>query len=358
MNASSSGSQTAASQLERLLLLVPWLVQNPGVTAGDTATEFNVSLEQIERDLNLLIVCGLPGGQHGDLIDIQFWADDDYSDAEEDDESTDDDGSESVGRLRADGSIHVLDPQSLARPMALRTDEAVSLLIGLSLLQELPGSVNRELIDQVMAKLQDVAGDAADPLATIRIAAPTMEKSASVREFIDDALTHQRRLTMTYLVPTRDEVTERVVEPQQVVLAHGHLYLRAWCLLAGGERTFRVDRILDAKVVDEPIDPMHVEPDSSTAGQVLTAGIFSAGVEPQMVTLDLSPAGRWIAEYAPVQSQSSLDDGGVRVEIAVADERWIERLVLQAGGNARVVAPHSLAERLAQQSTEALAAYS
>ena len=330
-------------QLERLLLLLPWLVQNPGVSAQDAASEFGVTREQIERDLNLLIVCGLPGGQHGDLIDIQFWADDDDA--------------EPGARVRADGSIHVLDPQTLARPMALGTDEAVSLLIGLSLLKELPGGIDRDLIDQVVAKLQDVAGDTAASVSTIQIAAPSREQSEHVQQVLDDALMRGRRVRMTYLVPTRDEVTERTVEPQQVVLTHGHVYLRAWCLLAGGERTFRVDRILDADVLDDPVDPEHTG-EHHPPGEALTSGrVFSGGDDLLLVTIDVTAAGRWIAEYAPVESVSDLEAGGLRIDVRVADDRWIERLVLQAGGAATVVAPREISERLATRTGEALEAY-
>ena len=34
------------SQLARLLLLVPWLAQNPGVTAKQAADEFDVTAQQ------------------------------------------------------------------------------------------------------------------------------------------------------------------------------------------------------------------------------------------------------------------------------------------------------------------------
>ena len=340
---SPAAPATAAAQLERLLMLVPWLVQNPGVTAQQAAAEFGVSRAQIERDLNLLIVCGLPGGQHGDLIDIQFWADEGGEDH---------DAAGEAGAVPADGSIHVLDAQTLTRPMALLPDEAVSLLVGLSLLRELPGGIDRDLIDQVVAKLQDVAGEAADRPATIRIDAPGPERSAHVRDVLDDALQRGRRVRLTYLVPTRDEVTERVVEPQQVLLTHGHVYLRAWCLLADGERTFRVDRILDATLLDEPVTPDHVltRPD-------LPVGLLSGDVELPLVTLELTPAGRWIADYASVASVTELPGGGLRVDVRVADDRWIERLVLQAGGQARVVAPAEIAERIVARTEQALASY-
>ena len=84
---------TAASRLSRLLALVPWLTANPGVTVDEAAAHFDVSADQLEKDLFLLICTGRPGHFHDDLVDIQFWDE--------------------------DRRITVLDPQSLDRPLRL-----------------------------------------------------------------------------------------------------------------------------------------------------------------------------------------------------------------------------------------------
>jgi proteasome accessory factor C len=95
-----------------MLSLVPWLTSHDGVTIDDAARHFDVSPEQLEKDLWLLIVCGLPGYGPDQLVDIDFWD---------------------------DGRIHVIDPQTLDRPLRLGADEATSLLLGLRLLEQVPG---------------------------------------------------------------------------------------------------------------------------------------------------------------------------------------------------------------------------
>ena len=63
-------SETATDRLARMLALVPYISRRPGVAIGELATEFGVSAEQVGADLDLLMVCGLPGYYPDDLIDV------------------------------------------------------------------------------------------------------------------------------------------------------------------------------------------------------------------------------------------------------------------------------------------------
>jgi predicted DNA-binding transcriptional regulator YafY len=66
---------SAADRLSRLLALVPWLIAHDGVTIAECADHFGVTPEQLEVDLWLLVVCGLPGYGPDQLVDIDFWDD-------------------------------------------------------------------------------------------------------------------------------------------------------------------------------------------------------------------------------------------------------------------------------------------
>ena len=90
---------SAQARLTRLLALVPWLVAHDGVTIRECAAHFGVTEEVLQEDLWQLVVCGLPGYGPDQLVDIQFWDDDDA--------------------VRGDGVIRVVDPQTLDRPMRL-----------------------------------------------------------------------------------------------------------------------------------------------------------------------------------------------------------------------------------------------
>ncbi|HAS08797.1 MAG TPA: hypothetical protein DCR52_06240 [Actinobacteria bacterium] len=325
------------SQLARLLLLVPWLAQNPGVTAKQAADEFNVTAQQIERDLNTLIVCGLPGGYPSDLIDIQFWA-------------TNDDDDFSSSLIPADGHIHVLDAQSLNRPMAFTQDEVITLLVGLNALKALPGAADSDLIDGVIAKLQDCAGSVLAQAPSLTVNAGDGQEDPAVMILVDQAVNQRKQLQVSYLVPTRDEVTTRVIEPLRVVLADGLTYIHAWCHSSEGERTFRMSRILDAELLDTAFTLREASADSFDEVLLNDPSI------PEVV-LEVTAAGRWLSEYATVTDAMDLPDGGMRITIKVADPRWVERMLLQAGGEATVVEPSVIAASVLNQAQQALALY-
>ena len=68
----------------------------------------------------------------------------------------------------------------------------------------------------------------------------------------------------------------------------------------------------------------------------------------------LRPAGRWIAEYYPVDDVVELPDGSARALLRYADPAWLVRLVLGLGGAARVLEPAEVAEEVARRARAAL----
>ncbi len=69
------------------------------------------------------------------------------------------------------------------------------------------------------------------------------------------ALDEGRALRLRYYTATRDETTERVVDPLRVFELDGHSYLEAWCRSAEGMRVFRVDRIEHARAARRAVAP-------------------------------------------------------------------------------------------------------
>ena len=57
-------------RLQRVLALVPWILAHPGVTLHELAARFEVSERELERDLELLPMCGLPPYTADRLIDV------------------------------------------------------------------------------------------------------------------------------------------------------------------------------------------------------------------------------------------------------------------------------------------------
>jgi proteasome accessory factor C len=134
-------------------------------------------------------------------------------------------------------------------------------------------------------------------------------------------------------------------------VAEGRPYLEAWCLRAEGVRLFRVDRVEDARMLDEPVQPRDLEP------RDLSAGLFQPAVDAAVAVLDLDGPARWIAEQYAVDEAVEQPDGTLRIRLRVADLAWLRRLVLRQGGAARVVSPTELAEQVRRAASDALKAY-
>ena len=91
------------------------------------------------------------------------------------------------------------------------------------------------------------------PATASRPVAVSVDAREEALAVVRDALERQRALHLHYYVPTRDERTERTVDPMRLLLVDGHWYLEAWCRRAEGVRLFRLDRVDDVAVLDEPV---------------------------------------------------------------------------------------------------------
>jgi proteasome accessory factor C len=66
---------------------------------------------------------------------------------------------------------------------------------------------------------------------------------------------------------------------------------------------------------------------------------------------------RWIAEEHPVQDVTDLQDGRLRVTLAVADERWLVRLLLRTGPAVAVLDRPDIVAAVREEAQAALAGY-
>lgn len=313
----------AADRLSRLLAMVPYLVERQGVPLEQAARHFEISEDQLVADLELLFVCGTPGHMPDDLIDADWES----------------------------GHVYLSNADAIARPLRLGVDEAVALLVGLRTLADVPGVGDREALDGALAKLSAAASDVADAAAAVRV---RLEPDApeGVLATAREALTARRRLHLRYLVPARDETTDRDVDPMRLTSMDGRWYLEAWCHRVDDVRLFRLDRVVEATVLD-----VDGTPPARAVGRDLDDGLFRASPEDLLVTLELEPAAAWVAEYYPVESVEDLPGDRRRVRMRTADAGWLRRLALRLGGSARVTDPPALAADVHATARRVLDAY-
>jgi proteasome accessory factor C len=317
--------ETATARLARLLTMVPWLVNRQGIDLVQAAADLGVSTEQLEADLRLLFLCGY-GQMPDELIEADWEG----------------------------GRVFVGNADSIARPLRLGVDEAVTLIVGLRALREVPGLDERDAVDRALAKLESAAGDAAGPAHRVR-AEVADGGSAELLARARRAIADRRRVHLRYVVPARDEATERDVDPMRVVGIDGQWYLEGWCHRAEDTRLFRMDRVEELTVLDVDGTP----PPEATERD-LADGTFRPAPDDVSVTLRLLPGATWVADYYAVDTVRDApadEGGGLVVTLRTADTAWLRRLVWRLGGRGTVLEPADVAAEVREGAERALAAY-
>jgi proteasome accessory factor C len=313
----------ATDRLQRLLALVPYVVSRKVVGLADTAAAFGVSERELVDDLNMLWCVEIRSPDPYCPIDLSYEG----------------------------GEIVVSEAESIDRPLRLGVDEASALLVALRMLAEVSSLDDRSALSRTVAKLEAAAGEAGAVSAQVAVQVDDRGVGSAAAQ-IRGALDRGRRLHLSYYVPGRDEATERDVDPMRLLVVEGRTYLEGWCLRAEAVRLFRLDRVLGLAVLDEAASvPARARP------RDVDQGLFRPSPDDAAVELELSAAGRWVAEYYPCERVEELGDGRLRVGLRTPDTRWVRRLALRLGEDGRVISPPELAAQVREDAAAALAQY-
>jgi len=210
-------AKKAANPLERtsrLLDLVPYINTHQGISLVDLAQVFEVSTEQMISDLTTLWMCGLPGYTPLELMDLDFES----------------------------GYVTIRNAPTLAKPRFITHEEGVALVLGLQVLRSTISPERQDLIAAIGELSQRIAGLVNLPSALSVSSGMSPEVTVSIRE----AIKHGSGLQISYHSLYRDEISERVVLPLELIESQSYLYLHAYCFTAQDFRHFRVDRIQSA----------------------------------------------------------------------------------------------------------------
>lgn len=309
----------AESRLRRLLVMLPWLMEEGEVPLAEVAERFDMSEREVTDDLELVAMCGLPP----------------YVD-------------EMVDVFVDDGIVFVGVPRLFTRPLRLTAPEGFSLLASARAAMELPGADTTGPLARGLEKLAAVLGQAGLPTADDTAGVVVdLERPALTAE-LADAAAEGRELVIAYYAPARDDVGERTIVPRHVFAEAGNWYVVADDERSGELRTFRVDRIESWEPTgrtvpgDRPVDA----PDR-----------FFDDVDLPTARLRLAPEARWVVDRYPVGSVTERDDGDVEVTLPVTSERWLSRLLIRLGPRAEVLEPLAASARAAALAEQILARY-
>ena len=199
-------------RLTRLIDLVPFISKHQGISITELAGKFGVSVAEIEKDLWLLYMCGLPGQTPLELMEFEF----------------------------EDGFVTVRNAEELKVPRSLTQIEIATLVIGLEILQSrgssAAGKLKARLVDKLRTKI---------------------EYLPSVTELflpeIKEAIQRNRVLTIKYLGKNREVI------PFETYQDGAEHYLRAFCKMVNDRRTFKISKIENLEILNRSeLIPNHV----------------------------------------------------------------------------------------------------
>lgn len=171
------------------------------------------------------------------------------------------------------------------------------------------------------------------------------------------AVLGRKRLKFDYRARSTNEATQRTVSPQRLTHYRDNWYLDAWDPAREGLRSFALDRIARAEVLDAAAED---RPDAELNQHLASSyGIFS-GAPKAWATIRFSPhAARWVAdEHWHSQQQGQwLKDGRYELKVPYSNSRELLMDVLKYGPDAEVVAPVSLREEMKIMLQLAVGAY-
>ena len=148
-------------------------------------------------------------------------------------------------------------------PLMLTDDEAVAVALGVQAAGRLGLSGSTEAVEGALVKIHRVLPDALR--RRVEALEETLDFTASARQaalvkgetvlVLADAIRRRRRLRLTYRAFSGDQ-TRRELSPHGLVVHSGRWYLAGYDHLREDMRTFRVDRMLRLRVVDDAaVDP-------------------------------------------------------------------------------------------------------
>jgi len=230
--------------------------------------------------------------------------------------------------------------------------EVLALLTTLRMLAELqPGMLDGQ-IEPLRERLRAIlgAGDHSweEVEKRIRIFQPE-RRAADPQNFgiAATAVLRRAQLWIRHYNRKKDEETVRDVSPQRLANYRGTWYLDAWCHLRKDLRSFALDAIREARLLEARAKEIaDAELDAHLGAGY---GIF-AGRKVEWATLRFTPeAARWVSaqSWHPQQRAKTEQDGSYLLELPYAEAPELVMEILKYGPDVEVLAPASLRERVA-----------
>jgi predicted DNA-binding transcriptional regulator YafY len=215
--------------------------------------------------------------------------------------------------------------------------------------------------DKVMAthrkeksKRHDVIGDITD---IIQMGTPAYRKeSPNFLQGIIRAILEHRTIDTVYHTMSRNETTERKIDPYYLVPRDQRFYLIGYCHLKQDIRTFRISRFRKVEVTEELFE----KGDFSIKKHLKNTWSIEQGDKNITFKVRFSAdIARYVKEEELFVHPRMKDhkDGSMTFEVTVNNEKEFLRWILQYGPSAEILEPKSVREKMREQLRDWLDVY-
>ena|SRR5258708_3889523 len=302
------------NRIDRLTAILIQLQSKKIVKAEEIANRFEISLRTVYRDVKALMEAGVPIGSEA-----------------------------GTGYFIVDG-YHL-------PPVMFNQEEASAMLMAGKLVEKMTDLSVKEAFESALLKIKSVLNDSEkDHLEMLQASVevgrmPMPESSNFPNNFltnIQKALVNKEVLEIEYH-STREQLTNREVEPIGIQYYSGAWHLIGWCRLRSGYRDFRADRIKTLVNSGKKFDSRNL-----ISLQEYLQSLMQSYNELQKVVLIFDKSifkyRRYIYGFV---SEEDLGDR-VRTTFLVNNYSWLARWLLSFGRAVEVEQPEKLKETLAE----------
>jgi len=305
---------SAGERLVRLLRMINVIQNNPGITAEGIARECGISERQWYRDLQLLESAYVP-----------IYHEQGYR-------------------------IH----EFRLKNLSLTLEEALALIYGIKLVEGQKGifsgatEVKKKLLGILPEKIRNEIEEFGDRVEVADRPGVDYTGKEELFKKLNEAIRKKLVVEMNYHTFGRDELTDRMVEPYQLVYNDGYWYLVAYCRLRKDVLLFRVDRI---KKLELTRDNFIIPEDFDFESYMGAAWQMERGEEFTFQVRFFGEAVRFVQEtqFHPTQRIEEEPEGSVVFTAKACGMRSVMRWVLTFGSEAEVIGPEELRSMIKEE---------
>ncbi len=310
-------------RIHRILFILSYVSQNPGVRVEDLARQVGIRPAQLIKELEFMLLIGKPPFRPDDYVDIYV----------------------------EEQKVYVEFDQMLNRPLRFTRPEAMALLLSLQLLDP---EVDPKVVQSLKGKIEKAISNSIDPTARLedqivleRPSRPVLHHFSLLRQAVEN----HRKTKINYYSLTRDETSTRVIRPYFLMKYLGYWYLTAYCEMRKDPRTFKFERILSVDLLKERF----AAPEDLDVDKYKHNFLKQVGRNQIKIYFD-SVVAPWIHEQWGSSAQMK-EDGGVVLTLFSETLEYPSRLVLSFAPHARPLDPIGLIEKVRKDAREVVGLY-